>query len=78
MGFIKGIINAVADPRLFFHTEGERGAARRGRDDAARAICSGCPVIEHCLAYALDNPELEGVWGGMTTRERDHYRRRNQ
>jgi WhiB family transcriptional regulator, redox-sensing transcriptional regulator len=60
-----------ADPRLFFHTEGERGAARRGRDDAARAVCAGCPVIDSCRRHALTVREPYGVWGGLSEDDRE-------
>ena len=36
----------------------------------AKRICSGCKVMAECLAAALDNPELLGVWGGTTEAER--------
>lgn len=37
----------------------------------AKRICSGCPVIQECREYALDesNGIEHGVWGGMTERE---------
>lgn len=37
---------------------------------AAIAVCRGCTVRDHCLSYALDNPDLEGIWGGMRRSER--------
>jgi WhiB family redox-sensing transcriptional regulator len=40
-----------------------------------RQICGGCPVREECLAYALADPELVGLWGGTTERERRELRR---
>jgi WhiB family redox-sensing transcriptional regulator len=64
-----------ADPRLFFHTEGERGAARRGRDEAARAVCAGCPVIEQCRRHAITVREPYGVWGGLTEDDRGQIHR---
>ncbi len=42
---------------------------------AARAVCAGCPAREPCLNYALANPELVGIWGGTTGRERRLARR---
>lgn len=36
----------------------------------ARPICMSCPVREKCLAFALENQILHGMWGGTTERER--------
>lgn len=38
--------------------------------DAAKAICSGCTVREPCLEAALAAGERFGIWGGMSTEER--------
>lgn len=59
-----------AEPATFFHPEGERGAARRRRADAAKAICAGCPVLTACRAHALAVREPYGIWGGLTEEER--------
>ncbi len=37
---------------------------------AAKEICGVCPVREACLEHALAYREREGIWGGMTERER--------
>jgi hypothetical protein len=37
-----------------------------------RRICGGCPIYKECLSYALGN-ENYGVWGGMTTNERNAF-----
>lgn len=51
-----------ADPdRLFV-----KGA----KQQEARVICRGCPVLTQCLSYALDERVEFGVWGGLTERER--------
>lgn len=60
-----------ADATLFFHPEGERGPARRGRDAAAQAICATCPVMRQCREHALAVREPYGVWGGLTEDERE-------
>jgi WhiB family redox-sensing transcriptional regulator len=39
----------------------------------ALAICARCTVSEQCLQFALDNNELEGVWGGQTPKERKPF-----
>jgi len=55
------------DQGLFFPSVGASSTK-------ARAICSMCPVGEQCLAYALADNELSGVWGGTTTQERRRLR----
>lgn len=59
-----------ADPSIFFHPEGERGGTRRRRDEAAKAICATCPVLQQCREHALAVQEPYGVWGGLTEDER--------
>lgn len=39
----------------------------------AKMICSGCPLIQKCRDYAIHNL-VDGIWGGMTKRERQIYR----
>lgn len=48
---------------LWFPDKGESAAA-------AKAVCRGCPVVQECLKYALDNNERTGVWGAMSERDR--------
>jgi len=33
--------------------------------EAARAACTGCPVLDLCLAGARERREPHGVWGGQ-------------
>ena len=51
--------------------------AEKGRQSVnmAKAICSGCPVREKCLDYAIRNFETHGIWGGHTASERRELRR---
>ena len=42
----------------------------------AVAICRPCPVRGECLAYALEYPQLQGIWGGTSHRERHRLGRR--
>jgi len=60
-----------ADPSLFFHPEGERGAARAARVAAAKEVCGRCVVQAVCAEWALGLPEPYGTWGGLTEAERD-------
>jgi WhiB family redox-sensing transcriptional regulator len=53
--------------RLFFPQDDECSSL-------ARAICRRCPVRQACLAEALAEPALVGVWGGTTDMERNRLR----
>jgi len=47
----------------------------RGEGEYSRELCKGCVVREECLATALADVSLTGLWGGTTTRERMAMRR---
>ena len=38
--------------------------------DEAKSICAQCAVRQVCLEFALAQRERDGVWGGLTDRER--------
>ncbi|TLK47403.1 WhiB family transcriptional regulator [Glutamicibacter sp. V16R2B1] len=59
-----------ADPDMFT-AEGETGPLV----DAAKKVCAGCPVAVSCLHWALSRREPEGVWAGMTVKERVKFLR---
>jgi WhiB family redox-sensing transcriptional regulator len=44
----------------------DRGASAQ----PAKRICAACPVINECLDYALRTSAREGIWGGLSERER--------
>jgi WhiB family transcriptional regulator, redox-sensing transcriptional regulator len=54
---------------VFFAAPGERPEAREVREDKARAICHGCPVMEPCRSWARGHREY-GFWGGESEEER--------
>lgn len=64
---------ASTDPDGFFPEKG--GSTRE-----FKKVCNGttqhpaCPVRDDCLAYALDNDERFGIWGGLSERERRKLR----
>jgi len=62
-----------ADPELFFDEDDHSPATQ-----AAKTICADCPVMEPCRTFALlpENPDIEGLWGGMTESERADRRRK--
>ncbi|MEU3468999.1 WhiB family transcriptional regulator [Streptomyces sp. NPDC006687] len=48
----------------------ESAAAAREREEAAKAVCGGCPVRLPCRRQALAERVLDGVRGGLTPEER--------
>ena len=52
------------------------GADQDGRTVYAKRVCSGCPVVAECLAWALENGMSVGVWGGLTEQERRAMKRK--
>lgn len=68
---------AETDPEIFFGDVAHTYVTVDGdREMTAKAICRRCPVMETCRSYAMDDPHLEGVWGGLTERERIAWRNR--
>jgi WhiB family redox-sensing transcriptional regulator len=59
---------AQTDPELFHPDRG-------GSITAAKRVCAGCPATTQCLDWALATNQRWGIWGGLSTRERDHVRR---
>ena len=55
------------DPDIFFPISEDEATP-------AKAVCGTCSVREACLEWALAAGE-EGVWGGLTERERRRLRR---
>ena len=54
-------------PNLWF-PEGGAGNSRATQE--ALAICRSCPVSMQCAEYAVAQPELYGIWGGLTQDQR--------
>jgi WhiB family redox-sensing transcriptional regulator len=40
----------------------------------ARRVCYECPVRRECLEYAINDPYIYGVWGGLTEKQRRRVR----
>ncbi len=51
------------DPDIFYPSSDEEA-------EEAKGICASCPVQQVCLEHALTHRERDGVWGGLTERER--------
>jgi hypothetical protein len=65
---------ANSNPKLFFPTRGTPHTAIQ----AAKQICDTCPSKQQCYNYAIQHPDrlLEGIWAGLTARERRHERKK--
>jgi WhiB family redox-sensing transcriptional regulator len=59
---------STADPELFFPISSSGPAVHQAK--RAKAICARCEIRQACLDYAIDAGPIQGVWGGMTERER--------
>lgn len=75
----RGACRDVPDKDIFYpdrDVDRYMSAANR-----AKAICRGdsnrpqCPVILECLFYGLVTNDRFGIWGGLSTRERNALRR---
>lgn len=55
------------NPGMFYLNPGENHVH-------ALKVCAGCPVSNACLAYAIENREEHGVWGGTTPEDRIRMR----
>jgi WhiB family transcriptional regulator, redox-sensing transcriptional regulator len=64
------------DPEMFFPI-GEVSVADRQLIAAAKALCARCPSRAPCLDFALKQ-RCDGVYGGLTARERDVVARRDR
>jgi hypothetical protein len=62
-----GLPCRTTDPEIFF----SKSSKER---EHAKALCTSCPIRTACAQYALDNPELRGVWGGTTAADRRQFR----
>lgn len=61
----------VKNPDMFFPHPSEKGMVA-----AAKQVCNSCPVITECLRYAVRHPNLQGIWGATTQRQRETIRSR--
>ncbi|MCF2527181.1 WhiB family transcriptional regulator [Yinghuangia soli] len=72
MGWMGRAACRGTDPRAFEDTEPDTRAAASVK--AALKVCRGCPVLAVCRDWSMDTRQPQGVWGGMTTRERERAR----
>ncbi|TBO57535.1 WhiB family transcriptional regulator [Streptomyces kasugaensis] len=80
--FFPAFLNALAPGQrtpcygqgdIYLAKDGTYGRARATR---ARKLCSECPIQQACTDWAVETGETDGIWGGLTPRERAAIRRR--
>ena len=59
----------TVDPEIWFPEGPSSGYV-------AKKMCYRCPVILECFIYAMENREMFGVWGGLSTNQRIKLRRK--
>ena len=59
---------AQMDSELWFPAKG-------GETDTVKRICQRCPHLTQCRDWAVSQPGLEGIWGGLSYVERQIVRR---
>lgn len=69
LSWMEDALCAQTDPDAFH-------PGKSDTNTAAKRTCAACDVTAECLAYALADPSLEGVWGGTSQRERQAMRRK--
>jgi WhiB family redox-sensing transcriptional regulator len=61
-------------PDMFFADEPLEGMtlvrATYEYENSAKRVCAECPYRADCLIFAMKDPELAGIWGGLTEAER--------
>lgn len=56
----------VGMPAEFFYPENSTIISKE-----AKQLCwEACPVREECLKFAIEVPEMHGMWGGLTPKQR--------
>jgi WhiB family redox-sensing transcriptional regulator len=59
------------DTSVFFPASEDKSASAQ-----AKEVCSRCAVQADCREFALSTRQRNGVWGGLTLRERQRELRR--
>lgn len=65
---------AGMDTNLFFD-DPEDNSASHFKREYAKGICAQCPVSTECLNFAIDNDIRDGIYGGITYRNRLNIKR---
>jgi WhiB family transcriptional regulator, redox-sensing transcriptional regulator len=72
---------AQTDPELFFPREnydhnGKFISSAYTNLSGAKELCGQCPYKMACFSYAMEQPYIDGIWGGTTELDRRNAQRR--
>lgn len=67
--FIEDGLCAQTDPEIFFNEK-----PNQWNVEVPKRVCRECPVMGLCRDWSVDQPELHGVWGGLSEGERRKIR----
>lgn len=72
MDDLVGIPGCANDPDAYFVD----GVGTQGIETVrmAKAMCKECPIRLQCLEFAMKHPQ-QGIWGGLSARERRQLKR---
>jgi WhiB family redox-sensing transcriptional regulator len=65
----------MADAACAEHPELRFVPGRGEPTEPLKGVCRRCLVLDECLAFAMADESLQGVWGGTSTKERNEYRK---
>lgn len=65
---------AGMDTNFFYDVEEMRSGnpERKEKMDSIRRLCSSCPIFDKCMEWGFEEEEY-GVWGGLTSVERNSF-----
>jgi WhiB family redox-sensing transcriptional regulator len=64
----------TTDPELWFGVNDRNDGQYQVSYTVAKQLCNSCPVQNLCAKYAIYANEPEGVWGGLSPKERQKMR----
>lgn len=67
----------LTEPASLFFPDGTTGPWLLAIEEA-KAVCRRCPVADACLTFALDTGATDGIFGGLTEKERAAVQRAAQ
>jgi len=74
--FMRGAERLPCSDAPYYFVHELTGIQAVRRNAVAALICQGCPFRQQCARWAIDNPQVKGVYGGLTDQQRAAVRKR--